>query len=96
MTTKEFKEYVKMRKALNTEEIHRFMDAMSTEARRITFLLNTAYRTKYVGCFPNCLVIKCRRPFGYFLRFMRILERILLLGRTYLLMPVVIFKIMAG
>ena len=45
MTTKEFKEYVKMRKALNTEEIHRFMDAMSNEARRITFLLNTAYRT---------------------------------------------------
>ena len=91
MTTKEFKEYVKMRKALNTEEIHRFMDPMSNEAIR-----HTVHRTKYVGCFPNCLVIKCRRPFGYFLRFMRILERILLLGRTYLLMPVVIFKIMAG
>ena len=43
MTTKEFKEYVKMRKALNTEEIHRFMDAMSNEARRITFLLNTDF-----------------------------------------------------
>ena len=45
MTTKEFNEYVKTRKALNTGEIHRFMDAMSNEARRITFLLNTAYRT---------------------------------------------------
>ena len=45
MTTKEFNEYIKMRKALNTRAIHRFMDAMSNEARRITFLLNTAYRT---------------------------------------------------
>ena len=26
MTTNEFKEYVKTRQALNTEEIHRFMD----------------------------------------------------------------------
>lgn len=45
MTTEEFKEYVKMRKALNTEEIHRLMDDMSNEARRITFQLNTAYHT---------------------------------------------------
>lgn len=29
MTTEEFKEYVKTRKALNTEEIHRLMDDMS-------------------------------------------------------------------
>ena len=29
MTTKEFNEYVKMRKALNTGEIHRLMDDMS-------------------------------------------------------------------
>lgn len=74
MTTKEFNEYVKTRKALNTGEIHRFMDAMSNEARRITFLLNTAYRTpgrSTWGCFPNCLVIKCRRLFEYFLRFMQ-------------------------
>ena len=40
MTTNEFKEYVKTRQALNTEEIHRFMDEMSSEARRITFRLN--------------------------------------------------------
>ena len=40
-----FKEYVKTRKALNPEEIHRFMDEMSNEARRITFRLNTAYHT---------------------------------------------------
>ena len=45
MTTEEFKEYVKTRKALNTEEIHRLMDDMSNEARRITFQLNTAYHT---------------------------------------------------
>ena len=29
MTTNEFKEYVKTRQALDTEEIHRFMDKMS-------------------------------------------------------------------
>ena len=45
MTTNEFKEYVKTRQALNTEEIHRFMDEMSSEARRITLRLNTAYYT---------------------------------------------------
>ena len=45
MTTNEFKEYVKTRQALDTEEIHRFMDKMSNEARRITFRLNTAYHT---------------------------------------------------
>ena len=45
MTTKDFKEYVKTGQALDTEEIHRFMDEMSDEARRITFRLNTAYRT---------------------------------------------------
>ena len=47
MTTNEFKEYVKTRQALDTEEIHRFMDKMSNEARRITFRLNTAY--SYAG-----------------------------------------------
>ena len=45
MTTKDFKEYVKTGQALDTEEIHRFMDEMSDEVRRITFRLNTAYRT---------------------------------------------------
>lgn len=45
MTIKEFKEYVKTRKALNTEDIHRFMNDMSNEARRISFRLNTAYYT---------------------------------------------------
>ena len=43
MTTDAFKEYVKTCRALDTEEIHRFMDDMSNEARRITFRLNTAY-----------------------------------------------------
>lgn len=45
MTTEDFKEYVKTGQALNTGEIHRFMDEMSNEARRITFRLNTAYHT---------------------------------------------------
>ena len=31
--------------ALDTEEIHRFMDEMSDEARRVTFRLNAAYHT---------------------------------------------------
>ena len=44
MTIEAFKEYVKTRQALDTEEIHRFMHEMSDEARRITFRLNTAYR----------------------------------------------------
>lgn len=45
MNIEDFKEYVKMKRALDTEEIHRFMDEMSNEARRITFRLNTAYHT---------------------------------------------------
>ena len=45
MTIEDFKTYVKTRKPLDTEEIHRFMDDMSNEARRITFRLNTAYHT---------------------------------------------------
>ena len=45
MTTDDFKEYVKTGQALDTEEIHRFMDEMSDEARRITFRLKTAYHT---------------------------------------------------
>ena len=45
MTVKDFKEYAKTGLALDTEEIHRFMDEMSDEARRVTFRLNTAYHT---------------------------------------------------
>ena len=45
MTVKDFKEYVKTGLALDTEEIHRFMDEMSDEARRVTFRLNAAYHT---------------------------------------------------
>lgn len=45
MNIEDFKEYVKTKQALNTEEIHRFMDEMSDEARRVTFRLNTAYHT---------------------------------------------------
>lgn len=45
MTTEDFKAYVKTEKPLDTEEIHRFMDDMSDEARRVTFRLNAAYYT---------------------------------------------------
>ena len=45
MNIEEFKEYVNTKQALDTEEIHRFMDEMSDEARRVTFRLNTAYHT---------------------------------------------------
>ena len=45
MTLEEFKDFVKTGKPLDTEEIHRFMDRMSGEARRITFHLNSTYRT---------------------------------------------------
>lgn len=45
MTTDEFKEYVRTGAPLDTEEIHRHMDRMSDEARRITFRLNRDYHT---------------------------------------------------
>lgn len=44
MNIYEFKEYVKERKPLSSDEIHQFMHDMSDEARRITFELNTTYR----------------------------------------------------
>ena len=46
MTLNEFLEYVKTRAGLNTEEIHRLMNEMSDEARRITFELNGRYHTQ--------------------------------------------------
>ena len=45
MTLPDFLAYVKTRRALNTAEIHQFMNDMSNEARRITFELNNAYHT---------------------------------------------------
>ena len=45
MTINEFKDYVKTGRALDTEEIHIFMDEMSDAARHITFRLNAAYHT---------------------------------------------------
>lgn len=59
MTTEEFKEYVKTHKPLDTEEICRFMDNMSDEARRITFELNAAYHT------PDGVRGLLSRLFGY-------------------------------
>ena len=46
MNNYEFKEYVKEHKPLNSDEIHQFMHDMSDEARRITFELNTTYRSQ--------------------------------------------------
>lgn len=45
MTIENFKAFVKTRKALDTDEIHRFMDEKSDEARRVTFELNGSYHT---------------------------------------------------
>lgn len=45
MTLDEFLAYTETGKGLNTEEIRRYMDEMSDEARRITFRLNSAYHT---------------------------------------------------
>lgn len=45
MTTTEFKTYVKTGEPLDSNDIRAFMDKMSNEARRITFLLNSAYHT---------------------------------------------------
>ncbi len=59
MDTREFKDYVKTGKALNTPDIHRFMDEMSDEARRITFQLNGAYHT------PDEVRELLSRLFGY-------------------------------
>ena len=46
MTLEQFKEFVKTRQPLDTEEIHLFMDEMSGEARQITFRLNASYHTQ--------------------------------------------------
>ena len=74
MTIEDFKTYVKTRKPLDTEEIHRFMDEMSNEARRVTFRLNTAYHTpdEYVDCYPNCSAMKFRNHCAFFHPSMRI------------------------
>lgn len=45
MKLNDFLDYVKTGQALSSEDIHRFMDDMSNEARRLTFRLNTAYYT---------------------------------------------------
>ena len=47
MTTNEFKEYVKTRQALNTEEIHRFMDEMSLSLIHIYVVGGRAGVTEY-------------------------------------------------
>lgn len=45
MDIKDFKEYVKKHKVLNSAEVCTFMDDMSNEARRITFRLNATYHS---------------------------------------------------
>lgn len=45
MTTEDFKKLVKTGAPLDSDEIRRHMDAMSCEARRVSFRLNSAYHT---------------------------------------------------
>ena len=45
MNIEDFKEYVKTKQALDTEQIHRSMDETTHAARHATFRLNTAYHT---------------------------------------------------
>ena len=59
MTINDFKEFVKTRQPLDTEEIHHFMDEMSDGARRITFRLNANYYT------PNEINQLLSELFGY-------------------------------
>lgn len=46
MTLNEFLKHANARLPLDTPEIHRFMDEMSEEARRVTFEINNAYHTQ--------------------------------------------------
>lgn len=46
MTLKEFLDYVSTRGPLNTEGMHRLMNEMSKEARRVTFRLNSAWHSQ--------------------------------------------------
>lgn len=46
MTQKEFLDYVPTRGPLNTEGMHRLMNEMSEEARRVTFRLNSAWHSQ--------------------------------------------------
>ena len=46
MTLKEFLDYVPTRGPLNTEGMHRLMNEMSEEARRVTFRLNSAWHSQ--------------------------------------------------
>lgn len=45
MTLDNFLEYVKTRQPLDTEDIHQFMDNMGSEARKVTFRLNSSYHS---------------------------------------------------
>ena len=74
MTTDAFKEYVKTRRALDTEEIHRFMDDMSNEAPahyfpaeysiphtgRSTRITFRAIRLRGTGIAPGISTVLCR------------------------------------
>lgn len=46
MTLKEFLDYVPTRGPLNTEGMHRLMNEMSEEARRVTFRLNSVWHSQ--------------------------------------------------
>lgn len=94
----DFLEYVKERRALDTEEIFSFMNVMSDEARRITFALNGAYHT------PEEVRDLLSRLFGrpvdptlrVFPPFYTDFGKTFIWARMCLSMPVVIFRTMAG
>lgn len=77
MELEDFLAYVKTGKALATEEIGRFMDEMSDEARKVTFRLNAAYHTPdEVRALLSELFGKPVDPYGYFLLFILISGKI--------------------
>jgi len=59
MTLDRFLQHAGAGKSLDTEDIFRFMDEMSEQARRITFALNSAYHT------PDEVRALLSRLFGY-------------------------------
>lgn len=98
MTIEDFKNYVKTGQALDTEEIHRFMDEMSDEARRVTFRLNTAYHTpdEVRGLLSNYSAAECRSRSAFSRRSMPISAKISVWVRMCLSTPAAIFRITAG
>lgn len=98
MTIEDFKNYVKTGQALDTEEIHRFMDEMSDEARRVTFRLNTAYHTpdEVRGLLSELFGCRVPQSLRVFPPFYADFGKISVWVRMCLSTPAAIFRITAG